>query len=501
MKKHILVALLTALTFVSPLLAQSLVDAPVTEDELRGHIAVLASDDYGGRFPGTAGETLAAHYIARAWAAAGFVGGADAGGSWYQPVPLVDLQMGTSEARFIDGAGRAITTITAADILLRAPSGSAHIVGAPMIFVGYGVESNGQVIVDVAGKVALMLASDRPGDNALSAALRREALIAKGAVATITIAAEGPPFAGLRRSYTHARMQLAGRVSRAQIEGVMAYHVASVLMQADGADLAEGVRRAADADFTGIDLSGKAMLHATTTRRDFNSYNVIARLPGARVNSGTVLVTGHWDHLGTCRGEDAADRICNGAVDNASGIAVMIAAAQRIAAAPPLDRDVVLVGTTAEEQGLLGAYYFASNPTTPLPSIVIALNIDTVAVAPRGAAMAIVGRGTTHLSAEVDEVARALGRTIDTDNDAETFVRRQDGWALSQSGVPAIMAGGGFTDAGYLQAFISGNYHKPDDEMTDTVQLGGAADDADLHVALIRHFASARAHPPTRDQD
>ncbi|MEQ1688341.1 MAG: M28 family peptidase [Sphingopyxis sp.] len=498
MKKHILSALFAALALAAPLSAQTLADAPVTEDELRSHIATLASDDFGGRFPGTDGETLAAHYIARAWAAAGFVGGADAGGGWYQPVPLVEMQIGESAARFTDGAGR---TVVATDILLRAPAGSAHIAGAPMIFVGYGVDASGQVTTDVAGKVALVLANDRPGDNPLSASLRREALIAKGAVATITVSPQGAPFAGPRRSYTNARMQLAGRVSRAQIEGVMAFDSASALMQANGVDLAERVRRSADAGFAGIDLPGKAMLHATTTRRDFNSYNVIARLAGARANSGTVLVTGHWDHLGTCRPADALDQICNGAVDNASGIAVMIATAQRIAASAPLDRDVVMVATTAEEQGLLGAYHFASNPTVPLPSIVIALNIDTVAVAPRGAAMAIVGRGSTRLSAEIDGVAHALGRVIDTDNDAEAFIRRQDGWALAQSGVPAIMAGGGFADAATLQAYISGNYHKPNDEMTDAVQLGGAADDADLHVALIRHFASVRAHPPTRDQD
>ncbi|MEK6542161.1 MAG: M28 family peptidase [Pseudomonadota bacterium] len=491
-------AAIAALGIATPVLGQSLADIPVTEDELRGHIAVLASDDFGGRFPGTAGETLSAHYIARAWAVAGFVGGADATGGWYQPVPLVEMRAGDSEARFWNAEGRPIAV---PDILLRAPSGLGQINGAPLIFVGFGVDGSGQVVADVAGKVALVLANDRPGENPLSAAVRREALIAKGAVAILTVSPQGAPFGPIRRSYTNARMQLAGRVSRAQIEGVISFEAAQALLQANGVNLSEVVSAAAANDYTGLILPGKASLRAVTVRRDFNSYNVVARLPGARAGSGTVLVTGHWDHLGICRPEGAPDRICNGAVDNASGIAAMIAVAQRVAAGPRPDRDVIMIATTAEEQGLLGAYHFASNPTVPLPSIVIALNIDTVAVAPRGVAMAIVGRGTTPLTAEVDAVAVSLHRELDTDNDANAFVRRQDGWALTQAGVPSVMAGGGFTDTAYLQAFISGNYHTPADEMTDAVQLGGAADDADLHIALVRHFANLSSHPASHDQD
>ncbi|MEQ1509179.1 MAG: M28 family peptidase [Sphingopyxis sp.] len=500
MKRLFFPAAIAAMSCAVAGLANDLESAAVTEAELRAHIAVLASDDYGGRFPGTPGETLAAQYIAQALSDAGFIGGADADGSWYQPVPLVEMVVGQSEARFSDTAGRAII---APDVLLRAPSGSAQINGAQVIFVGYGVDSSGQVIADVAGKIALVLGADRPGENPLPAALRREALIAKGAVAIITVSAPGAAsFRGFLRSYTNARMQLAGRVSRAQIEGVMANESAQRLMQDSGLSLVDATSAAATNDYAGMTLSGKATLRATTARRDFNSYNVVARLPGRRSGSGTVLVTGHWDHLGsTCRPATAADRICNGAVDNASGIAAMIEIARRVASGTRLDRDVVFVATTAEEQGLLGAYHFASNPVVSLSSIVIALNIDTVAVAPRGAAMAIVGRGATRLTAEVEAVAQAMNRAIDRDDDANAFLRRQDGWALSQAGVPAIMAGGGFSEATYLQAFISGNYHTPADEMTDAVQLGGAADDADLHIALIRHFASTTAHPRTNDQD
>lgn len=490
---------LFALACGAPVRAQPASNRAVSEAELRAHIAVLASDDFGGRLPGTAGETLAAHYIARHLAAAGFVGGADASGGWYQPVPLVELFVEQSEAQFADSTGRLIPAI--GDIVLRAPAGAAPSLTASMIFVGYGVDESGQVVADVTGKVALMLSTDRPGDNPLSAPRRREALIAKGAVATLTVSPQGTPFGPIRRSYTNGRMQLSPRVSRAALEGVMGYDSAEQILRANGLNLAELVTAAFAGDYAGAVLPGKATLRAVTVRRDFNSYNVVARLPGRVGGSGAVLVSGHWDHLGICRGEPADDHICNGAVDNASGIAVMIAAAERIAAGPRLDRDVVMVATTAEEQGLLGATYYASNPTVPLPSILINLNIDTVAVAGRAAPMVIIGRGAGPFDSEIDQVARDLGRRIDSDTAANAFVRRQDGWAFTQAGVPAVMVGGSFSDARLLQQFLGGAYHGPDDELTDTLDLGGAADDADLHIALIRHFANLSSHPDTHDRD
>jgi hypothetical protein len=139
--------------------------------------------------------------------------------------------------------------------------------------------------------------------------------------------------------------------------------------------------------------------------------------------------------------------------------------------------------------GLLGAEYFASHPTLRLADIRILLNVDTVAITPRGTPMAIIGRGTP-ADTEIEGVARALGRAIDSDGDADSFVRRQDGYAMQRHGVPAVMAGGSFSDMALLQHFLAGPYHGPDDELTDATELGGAADDADLHIALARHFAT-----------
>jgi Zn-dependent M28 family amino/carboxypeptidase len=314
------------------------------------------------------------------------------------------------------------------------------------------------------------------------------------------------PFAQLQRSFTARRLQLESRVSRAEIDGMMSAESADALLASGGAS-AESLRSAATAaDFTGIALPVTATLSADTVRHDFNSYNVIGRLPGRQPASGTVVLTGHWDHLGICRPEGEADRICNGAVDNASGIAVLLEVGARLGAGArsgaQLDRDVMIIGTTAEEQGLLGAFHFVAAPPVPLAQIAVALNVDTVAVAGRGAPMAVIGRVDNPLYATAfEQVGRSLGRAIDSDVEGEAFVRRQDGWALTQAGVPSLMAGGSFSDMAKLEDYLGGDYHGPADQMKDSIPLGGAADDADLHLALTRHFGLLRSWPHLRGTD
>ncbi len=253
--------------------------------------------------------------------------------------------------------------------------------------------------------------------------------------------------------------------------------------------------------FAPVTLPVTLDLATSTSVRAFDSHNVIGKIPGSKPGSGAVLLLGHWDHFGICRSEEAEDRICNGAVDNASGMAVLLTVAERLARGAPMDRDVYVMGTTAEERGLLGAYYFADHPVVPLKDIAVALNVDTVAIAPAGAPVALVGRGENGLDEIVDRIATDLGRKVDTDKEANAFIRRQDGWALGAKGVKSIMAGGSFSDMAMLQAFLTTVYHQPDDELTDATPLGGAADDANLHVELTRHFADSAKYTPAPTGD
>ena len=163
-----------------------------------------------------------------------------------------------------------------------------------------------------------------------------------------------------------------------------------------------------------------------------------------------LLFLGHWDHFGICRPPGEADRIRNGAVDNASGIAMLIEIAGRLARQPHPPRDILFLATTSEEIGLLGAEYFASHPPVPLASIAAAINLDTVAdPSGRRAGRDDRPRASRRSTLVVDSTVRALGRRLDTDGEAAAFADRQDGWALTRAGVPlAIMVGGSFSTWG-----------------------------------------------------
>jgi Zn-dependent M28 family amino/carboxypeptidase len=221
----------------------------------------------------------------------------------------------------------------------------------------------------------------------------------------------------------------------------------------------------------------------------FTAHNVVGRVPGRAPDGRVVVVMAHYDHLGICEPEGVADRICNGAVDNASGTAALIAVAQRVAQMG-LDRDVWFVATSAEEWGLLGAKAFANSPPMPLTSIIAGFNLDTIAIAGKNAPVAIVAPEGSPLKTLVRDAAAAMGRSWDGDDEARPFLKRQDGWALAERGVPMIMAGGSFSDLKLLHAFLDTAYHGPSDELRPDTELGGAVDDANLHVEMVRRAAS-----------
>lgn len=226
---------------------------------------------------------------------------------------------------------------------------------------------------------------------------------------------------------------------------------------------------------------------------NLTSHNVIGVVRGHHPDGHAVLIMAHWDHLGICA-PDAADKICNGAVDNASGDAALIAVASQVAHMG-LDRDVWFVLTGAEEWGLLGARAFADHPPLPLASIVAGFNLDTIAIAPAGARVAMIAQPHSTLEPLVIAAARAMGRQYDSDHEADNFLRRQDGWALAERGVPMVMAGGSFSDLALLNKFLKSDYHQPSDELRPTTELGGATDDANLHVELVRRAANRHFLP------
>jgi Zn-dependent M28 family amino/carboxypeptidase len=169
--------------------------------------------------------------------------------------------------------------------------------------------------------------------------------------------------------------------------------------------------------------------------------------------------------------------------------------ARRLADGPSLDRDVYFLASTAEELGLLGAHAFAENPPLALNQIVAAFNIDTVAIGPAGQPFAIVGKGLTPLDPQIAAVAKAQKKKLAADDAANAYVRRQDGWALLQYDVPAVMVSSSWSDSARLERFMETDYHRSSDKVKPGLELGGAADDVLFLTALTRWFADPKRVP------
>lgn len=463
----------------------------ISEADLLQHINILASDEFEGRAPGTAGENKSVGYIAQQWANAGLKGGL-ADGGWYDPVTLIENTAGPSTLQFM--RKNKPVKLPNDPVLIRSRDAAVHLNNVPVVFAGFGVDESGKPVGDVAGKLVLIRMDDPANGEAKDVRSRRDALAKAGAAAVFVIAAEKMPWDAYKRGLSSSTT-IASRQGPLAVDGFLKHDAAKALFKANKLDWDKAMAQSTKPDFTGVAFKTQAKLDAVTTIRTVKSHNVIGKIPGKLgSDKGVILFLGHWDHLGICRPEGAADRICNGAVDNASGIAVLIEAAKRLAKKQP-DRDIYFLATTAEEKGLLGAYAFADNPVVPLDKIAAAFNIDTIAVVPKGEKVAILGRGTTSLDTDIDAITRSMGREPEMGLDSNVMLQRQDGWALKSKGVPALMVSGSFADMKKLMAYLEGDYHQPEDQPGDKIILSGAVEDADLHVAIGKHFGSVTAWP------
>lgn len=453
------------------------------EAQLHQHVDVLASDAFGGRKPGTEGERQTLRYLAENWQASGLVSATnDPAHPWFAPVEL-DLRIpASSTARF--RRNQKDVSVPETGIRMFTSGRRALVEDAPMVFVGAlggSLEAS-----ELSGRIAVM-----PwGSNGRSA--QREALFENGAAAVLSIVDSQDQFDEELRHRAIGGFRLAGENDGAALDGLMTRSAASALLGEDRLDAL--LERATQVDFHPVPLNLTATLEAVSTAGTVRTHNLIAKLPGSQPGSGAVVLMAHWDHFGTCGTAGDADMICNGAVDNASGLAVMSELAALLAKGPKLDRDVYFVATTAEEWGLLGARAFTRDPPLPLDTIVAAFNIDSIGVAPQGGPVAIVGEKLTPLDDEVEHVIAAIGRDIDGRDFAAGFVRRQDGWAMLQADIPTLMVSSAFGQPRTMRRYMNERYHRSNDN-PDVIELGGAAEDVLLHLALVRHFASTATHP------
>ncbi len=456
------------------------------EAQLLAHITELASDAYQGREPGTDGEAKTLRYLGKQWFDIGLVSGTnDPGHAWFTPVTLVAREPDGSAAQF-SRKGRRVH-VPAGSVLMLTSGSRSLVENAPVLFVGKGQATPARA--ELAGRVVLLL------DAGIETSDRQNALLKGGASAVLTVldgdrSLENISARRQRSGYALASDQLGG-----DLEGFVTVEALDGILGGTGQTVVSLQKSAAEPAFGPRLLELSATLEATTRETRIRTHNLIGKLPGRRSGSGAVLLLAHWDHFGVCATAPAEDLICNGAIDNASGVASLTEIARRLAKGPALDRDVYFLATTGEELGLLGALAFAEDPPLPLGQIVAAFNIDSNALAPAGTPLGIVGKGMTRLDAQIVAVAKAQKRKLTASDAANVYVRRQDGWALLQHDVPAVLVSSAYGDIARMEQFFDSDYHRPSDGVKPTLELGGAAEDVAFHVALARWFGDLKKVP------
>ena len=280
--------------------------------------------------------------------------------------------------------------------------------------------------------------------------------------------------------------------------------VAEAILAAAGQDLTKLTAAAKQRGFKAVPLGLKASLNFDNQLRTAMSKNVIGIQPGKKRPEEYVLYTAHWDHLGRCKADAKGDDICNGAVDNATGTAMLAALAEANVKAGPADRSQVFLAVTLEESGLLGSEYYGANPVYPLAKTVGGVNMDALSPGSASRDFEVVGGDKSELTRYVNAVTKAMGLRQSAESDIERgYYYRSDHFSMAKRGVPMFNLGRGNDwvkggkEAGEAAAgrYNKEAYHGPADEFDPNWDWSGRLQDGDLFYCLGRSLAMTSDWP------
>jgi Zn-dependent M28 family amino/carboxypeptidase len=487
------------------------------------HLKYLADDLLEGRAPATRGGALAVKYIAAQFEALGLEpAGPD--GSYYQPVALVGLTPHPSLVWGRGGAARPLKYLD--DFVLWAERPESHTVtDGDLVFVGYGIEAaewrwDDYKDADVRGKVLLMLVND-PGlqDSTvfngraltyygrwtykLEEAARRGAL---GALLVHTTESATYGWDVVRGSWSVEQFKLDRPVAQSiAFAGWVTHDAVEAALAQTGLNLDSLTRAAARREFRPVPTGVRVAVDVTSALRHVRSENVVARFPGSDplLARQAVLFTAHWDHKGVGPAVNG-DSIYNGAEDNASGVAAMLAAAQAAALVEPRPRrSLMFVATTAEESGLLGSEGYVRDPLIPLDQTAAVINLDVTNV--RGATRDIdaLGGDRSTLGPVFETAARAESLAVVHVPDVRGSFYRSDHFPFARAGVPSLSIQPGTDFVGRPSAwgreqatlYNRARYHQPGDEYRTTFSYEGMAQEVRVALRVALAVANAPALP------
>jgi Zn-dependent M28 family amino/carboxypeptidase len=484
----------------------------ITANLMRNHVIELSSDKYEGRGPGSKGDRMARDYLVAQLQALGLEPGA-ADGSWQQPFDLVGVTAEQPPSWNFAAGNDALTLKQWDEFIVSSgvQTPRAEVADAELVFVGYGIQApeydwDDYKGMDLSGKVLVMLNNDPSWDPDLFAGETRlyygrwgykyESAAAQGAAGAIiihTTPSAGYPFQVVQTSWTGEQFELpAGDEPRLQVEGWVTEAAARKLIRMSGHDL-DALREAADnRDFTPVPLGVTTSIGMNVSINRVESANVLGLIPGSdpKLKDEVVIYTAHHDHLGIGTPNDDGDTIYNGAMDNASGVAQVLAMTKAIKALPVAPRRSILIAFVgAEEQGLLGSMYYASNPTFPPGKIAANINYDGGNIWGHTHDVTFIGLGKSTIDDIVKGIAAEQNRVVKPDQFSDRgYFYRSDQFSFAKIGVPALYLDNGTefvdkpADWGKQQVnhYTDVNYHQPSDEYDPSWNFDGMIDDARL---------------------
>ena len=516
---------------LTPVQKNSILNAALPADQaaMKAHVMFLASDEMRGRDAGSPEYNIAAQYVAAQFYAAGLRPAGD-NGSYLQTVPLLSYKPVSQGSFTLTPKGKNATPIAlefGKDYLPSAdPTRPDTQVSAPVVFVGYGITAptlgrDDYRGVDVKGKIVAFFSGAPkafPGEErahfgspATKAAIARD----HGAIGFVTIetpaSAKARPFSStgwdrVRMTWAHADgtgffaaegTPALGSLSMVAAEKLFA---GSKTPWATVAKLAENDA----AKFKAEQLPATLSVTLKTETTPVVSYNVAGMLPGSdpALAKEVVVLSAHLDHIGVSAKPNArGDSINNGAMDNAVGIATLIEEAKRFKASGKAPRrSILFLAVTAEEKGLVGADYFAHNPTVPKESLVANVNLDMPIITYKFSDIIVFGAPRSTLGPIVERAAAGIGVTISPDPlpDEGLFVR-SDHYRFVQQGIPTVFLWPGMAGPGKegVERFLADNYHKPSDELVQTpaIDWESGVRFIDVNYRIAREIADADVRP------
>jgi Zn-dependent M28 family amino/carboxypeptidase len=505
------------------------VDEPrISPSLIAEHVDVLASDEYLGRGPGQRGGDLAVEYIAGRFEAYGLEA---PNGSYLQAIPMVgNTPVAASAQVLLRGPNGTLEPTYLDDFVLNPGDAEANRAEgeAELVFVGYGIDApeNGWDDfdgVDVAGKYILVLVNDPPapaseaslfGGEAMTYYGRRtykyEEAARQGALGALIVHETEPasyPWSVVRNGFSGEQFALplgAFEPRPPALVGWVTVDLARSLLDLGGLDFDELKADAATRGFAAVETGVTVRASVEAAVRRVETANVVGLVPGSERPDEYILVTSHYDHFGVGAAIDG-DSIYNGAYDNASGTALILAMARALADMPRAPaRSVLFIATGAEEQGLLGAERYVQMPLFPLEQTVAAINFDEANVWGETTDVTVMGEERTELGPYVRARAAQMGLTImpEAEPAAGTYFR-SDHFPFARAGVPSLYFNHGWRFVGRPDAwgdslrtdYNANRYHQPSDEILPDFVYDGAAQYGDLALLTILDLAEDDTWP------